>query len=203
LHKTDIVSIFYSKPKRSNMKKWIIGSLVGAILVFAWQFLSWSLLGIHGGEEKYTASQDQILSALNSSGLAEGQYRLPNAPPGATMDEQQNLMKQNEGKPWARVLYTKSASASMTSPMIMGFVVDLVLVILLISILVRGGLPSFTGIFTGAIAVGLFTFLWGPYTEHNWFNVPWSVIQGHLIDAVVAWGLCGLWLGWWLRKPSN
>jgi hypothetical protein len=43
--------------------------------------------------------------------------------------------------------------------MIMGFVIDIVLVLLLISILVRGGLPSAMGIFTGAIAVGLFSFL--------------------------------------------
>ena len=183
------------------MKKWIIGSLVGAIIVFAWQAASWMFLNIHSGEEKYTTAQDQILSALASSNLDEGMYMLPNTKPGTTMKEQQDFMKQNEGKPWAWVFYSKSMSTSMTKPMIMGFVIDLILVVLLISILVRGGLPSFTGIFTGAIAVGIFTFLWGPYMERNWYNVPWSAIQGHLIDAVAAWGLCGLWLGWWLRRP--
>ena len=185
------------------MKKWIIGSLVGAILVFAWQAASWMFLGTHAGEEKYTPAQDQILSTLASSNLQDGMYMLPTAKPGASMDEQQNLMKQNEGKPWAWIVYNNRRSVSMTTPMIMGFVIDLILVVLLISILVRGGLPSFTGIFTGAIAVGIFTFLWGPYMEHNWYNVPWSAIQGHLIDSVIAWGLCGLWLGWWLRRPSN
>ncbi len=183
------------------MKKWIIGSLVGAIIVFAWQAASWTFLGIHAGEEKYTPAQDQILSTLAASNLEDGMYMLPNAKPGATMDEHQELMKQNEGKPWAWILYSNKMNIGMTGPMIIGFVVDLILVLLLISILVRGGLPSFTGIFTGAIAVGLFTFLWGPYMERNWYNVPWSAIQGHLIDSIIAWGLCGLWLGWWLRKP--
>src|SRR6266498_2275802 len=158
------------------MKKWIIGSLVGAIIIFAWQAASWMLLGTHAGEEKYTPAQDQILSVLAASDLQDGRYMLPTVKPGATMAEQQNLMKQNEGKPWAWVLYSKSMSISMTTPMIMGFVIDLILVVLLISILVRGGLPSFMGIFTGAVAVGIFTFLWG---------------------------LCGLWLAWWLRRPVN
>lgn len=185
------------------MKKWIVGSLVGAIIVFAWQATSWTFLGIHAGEEKYTPAQDQILSTLNSANLEDGMYMLPNAKPGASMDEHQDLMKQNEGKPWAWVIYSNKMNIGMTGPMVIGFIVDLVLVILLISILVRGGLPSFMGIFTGAIAVGVFTFLWGPYMERNWYNVPWSVIQGHLVDAVVAWGLCGLWLAWWLRKPVN
>jgi len=183
------------------MKKWIIGSLVGAIIVFAWQFLSWTMIGIHSGEEKYASAQDQVLSALSSSNLEDGMYMLPNTQPGATMQEQQNLMQQNEGKPWARIVYVKSMSTNMTTPIVTGFIVDIILVVLLISILVRGGLPSFTGIFTGSVAVALFSFLSEPYTQHNWFNVPWSAIKGHLIDAIVAWGLCGLWLGWWLRRP--
>jgi hypothetical protein len=36
-------------------------------------------------------------------------------------------------------------------------------------------------------------------------QTPWDVIKGELIDLLVAWGLCGLWLGWWLnrRKKTN
>jgi hypothetical protein len=182
------------------MKKWIIGSLVGAILVFGWQFLSWDILALHSGESKYTSAQDQIMSTLNSSLTEDGMYMLPN---GATLKEKKDVMSNMNGKPFAWIMYEKSFSINMASSMIMGFVIDLVLVVLLISIMVRGGLPSFTGIVTGCMAVGIFTFLWGPYTSHNWYNVPWSAIQGHLIDAIVAWGLCGLWLAWWLRKPVN
>ena len=100
------------------MKKWIIGSLVGAIIIFAWQFLSWTMIGIHSGEEKYASAQDQVLSTLSSSNLEDGMYMLPNTQPGATMQEQQNLMQQNEGKPWARIVYVKSMTTSMTTPII-------------------------------------------------------------------------------------
>lgn len=182
------------------MKKWIIGSIVGAILVFAWQALSWDVLDLHKAEHKYTTAQDQILSTLTSANLEEGTYVIPNA---ATEKEQQELWKNNAGKPWAMVVYSKSANTDMVPMMIWGYVIDLLLVILLISILVRGGLPSFTGIVTGSIAVGVFAFLWEPYMSHNWYQVSWSSILGHLYDAIIAWGLCGLWLGWWLRRPVN
>ena len=43
------------------MKKWIVGSLVGAIIVFGWQFLSWNMLSIHIAGEKYTTAQDTII----------------------------------------------------------------------------------------------------------------------------------------------
>jgi hypothetical protein len=47
------------------MKKWLIGSLVGAILVFLWQFLSWTILPIHSGEAKYTPAEKEILTSLS------------------------------------------------------------------------------------------------------------------------------------------
>jgi hypothetical protein len=185
------------------MKKWIIGSIVGAIIVFAWQFCSWTVCDLHKGEHKYTTAQNQILSTLKAANLDDGSYVMPNADPGATREQQAQAWKDSSGKPFAMIVYGKAANADMAAPMIWGFVIDILLVILLISILVRGGLPSFIGIVTGSIAVGVFSFLWEPYMMHNWYQVPWSSIIGHLYDAIGAWGLCGLWLGWWLRRPVN
>lgn len=182
------------------MKKWLIGSFVGALIVFAWQFFSWNMLGIHNGGEKYTPAQDSIISMLSSALKEDGMYLVPTVSPGTSMKDANKLMEESEGKPYAGIMYVKSFSSGMTKPIIRSFLVDLLLVVLVISILVRGGLPSYTGIFTGCIAIGLFAFLWIPYMELNWFQIPWAAIQGHLIDAIVAWGLCGLWLGWWLRR---
>ena len=182
------------------MKKWIIGSLVGAILVFSWQGASWMLLGIHDKAMKYTPAEDQIVSTLSSNLQEDGMYFVPMSPPGSSETQKKEMMEKMKGKPWAWIIYGKSWSSDMTTTMITGFIVDIILVVLIISILVRGGLPSFIGIFTGCIAVGIFAFLWGPYTQRNWYNTPFESIQGHLIDAIVAWGLCGLWLGWWLRR---
>jgi hypothetical protein len=185
------------------MKKWIIGSIVGAIIVFAWQMLSWMVLDLHAPEHKYSPAQDQIMSTLNAANLEDGMYMLPNVKPGTSREQMKQEWENMGGKPWAMITYGKSLNEDMTTSMIMGFVVDLILVVLVISILVRGGLPSFLGIFTGCIAIGVFSFLWGPYMLRNWYNVPWPAIQPYLIDAIVAWGLCGLWLGWWLRRPVN
>jgi len=182
------------------MKKYVIGALVGAIIIFAWQFLSWSLLAIHAKEAKYLPAQDSILNILSSTIKEDGRYLLPTSPPGTSQEEMQKAAEQRNNQPLATITYKSKFVYSMSSPMIWGFVIDIILVVLLISILTRGGLPTFIQIFTGSIAVGIFSFLWGPYTQYNWFQVPWESIQGHLIDAVAAWGLCGLWLGWWLRR---
>jgi hypothetical protein len=64
-----------------------------------------------------------------------------------------------------------------------GFLVDWFLVFTLIYILTRGGTPTRIRTLAGSVAVGLFTFLAGPYTMHNWFKHLQKRIQVHLIDA--------------------
>jgi hypothetical protein len=179
------------------MKKWVIGSLAGAIIVFLWQAASWMFLGIHDNSFKYLPAQQEVLDVLSSKITEDGHYMLPSAP---TEKERQEMMEGMEGKPWASVIYHKSFSTDMVMPMIRGFLVDLFLVISLIYILTRGGVPITRRAFAGAVAVGLFTFLWGPYSGHIWFELPWHMITGDLIDAIAAWGLCGLWVGWWLNR---
>lgn len=182
------------------MKKWLIGSLVGAILIFLWQFLSWTVLQFHEAEAKYTPAQDSVLNYLSRTFNESGTYMLPTVPPGASQDAMEELGKKMDGKPWATLTYRSSYMNSMTRPMIRGFLVDFVLVLCLIYLLTRAGTPVGVRIFAASIALGLITFLWGPYTAHNWFQTPTADLNGHLIDSLVAWGLAGIWLGWWLNR---
>jgi hypothetical protein len=114
------------------MKKWAIGSIVGAILLFAWQFISWSAAGLHDKEFKYVPSQDQLMSNLSSSLKEDGQYMLPQAAPGATNDEKMKVMDQMNGKPYAMIIYKTAYKSDMITPIIRSFFVDLVIVLLLI-----------------------------------------------------------------------
>ena len=182
------------------MKKWLIGSFVGAILVFLWQFLSWTILPVHSGEAKYSPAQTEILNSLSASIKEDGVYMLPTVQPGASMDDHEKMMKDMEGRPWATVIYRTSYKGDMVMPMVRGFLVDWFLVFTLIYILTRGGTPTRIRILAGSVAVGLFTFMAGPYTMHNWFQTPTEAYIGHLLDAFVAWGLAGIWLGWWLNR---
>jgi hypothetical protein len=182
------------------MKKYLLGSLVGAIIVFLWQFASWSFLPVHDSTMKYTPNQDQIMTALTANLTEDGLYEVPSAP---TKKERQDMMKGMEGKPRASVIYHKSTNTDMTMRMIRSFLVDMFLVISLIYILTRGGTPIPRRAFSGSVALGLFTFVWVPYTGHIWFDLPWHMILGDLVDCLVVWGLVGIWIGWWLNRVKQ
>ena len=182
------------------MKKYLIGSIAGGIILFLWQGASWMALGIHDDAMKYNPGQDNIMSVLSSNIKEDGLYMIPSAP---TKKEQQDMMEKMEGKPWASVIYHNSMKGDMTMRFIRCILVDIFLVISLIYILTRGGTPIGRRVFSGSVAFGLATWLWTSYMGHIWFDLPWSMIKGDLIDSLAAWALCGLWLGWWLNRPGN
>ena len=54
------------------MKKQLIATLVGGVLIFFWQFLSWTALNVHGAEFTYTPNEGKILEALSQNLPASG-----------------------------------------------------------------------------------------------------------------------------------
>ncbi len=178
------------------MKKQLIATLVGGILLFVWQFLSWALLNVHGAEFTYTANQDRIMEVL-SQNLEEGQYMLPTAPPNSTPEQQQAIMESSTGKPWATLTYHKSMSADMGMNMLRAFAIDLLSVFLLVWLLLQSANLQFKSALLSSLAVGVIGYLTIPYLNTIWFE---ESSNGHLVDAVVQWGLVGVWLGWWLTK---
>ena len=181
------------------MKKNAIGALVGGIILFMWQFLSFGPLGIHNSQMMYTPQQDQILESLESAGLTEGEYFLPRAPMGATSEDQQALFEQRGGKPWAQISYREKLNFSQGSNMFRGLIIDILSVFLLIWILSNVSVPSMLTSIKVSVAIGLIGYFTINYLDSIWFET--SSIP-NLVDAIVQWGLCGVWLGWWMNRAS-
>lgn len=179
------------------MNKLIIGAIIGGLLIFVWQFLSWSILNIHAPQQRYTPKQDTILAFLNEQFSEDGFYYMPGLPEGASGEEYQKAMEINAGKPWAQIYYHKSWNANMNMNMLRGLIVNIVAVMLLIWILMKFKENNLTITLLSALSVGIISYLTTNYTTSIWFETP---SMPDLIDAIAAWGLCGIWLGWWLNR---
>lgn len=179
------------------MSKLAIGGVVGGILVFFWQFLSWGPLNLHAPQQRYTEKQDTILSFLSQQFSEDGFYFMPGLPEGASGDEYEKAMEANAGKPWAQVYYHKSWNTNMGMNMVRGLVANILAALLLCWILLKISNNSFQITFIASIAVGIISYLTNGYATAIWFEVP---SMPDLIDAIVAWALCGGWLGWWLNR---
>jgi hypothetical protein len=179
------------------MKKQLVATIVGGLILFIWQFLSWSMLPVHQSEYGYTPNQDKIMEVLTQNLTEEGTYMIPGVPPGSTQEQAQAAMDAGAGKPWASISYHKSMNTAMGMNMFRGFVVDLLAMYLLIWLLMKFSNLSMVTSIQASIAVGIIGYLTIPYLNTIWFETS---SMGYLVDALVQWGLVGVWLGWYLPR---
>lgn len=183
------------------MKKTIVPSIVGGIIIFVWQFLSWPVLNLHKAANHYTPNQDAILTALNANLPEEGGYIVPGLPENASKEDHEKLMKEANGKPWATIQYHKSQEAStgaMITNMVRALLTNIIMIWIFCWILYRINTANFGTIFIASLFTGLIVFLSSPYIISIWYK--WFDITAHFIDAIVSWGLSGLWLAWWFTR---
>ena len=179
------------------MKKLIIGAIVGSLILFIWQFLSWAMLDLHGSQMDHTPQQDAIMEAINNSGLEEGDYFMPRAPRGASSEEAQAVMETAEGKPWALVKYRKTMKSQMGLNMFRGWAICLVSVLLLGWLLGQFAEVNLKKAIIAAVSIGIIGYLTVPYLNSIWFE---GNSMPDLIDAIVPWAATGAWLGWWIPR---
>ncbi len=179
------------------MKKQLIASLVGGLILFIWQFLSWAAIPIHKSAYGYTPNQDRIMEVLNQNLTEAGTYMLPGMPPGTPHEQAEKEMQGSLGKPWASISYHKSFNPNMGFNMFRGFSVDLVAAFLLTWLLLNFKTLNFRTAVQASICVGIISYLTIPYLNSIWFE---GTTIEHLIDAICQWGIVGAWLGWWLPR---
>jgi len=178
------------------MSKQIIATVVAALILFFWQFLSWGVLNLHGGEISYTPNQDKIIQVLSENLNEAGQYRVP---AGATAEEYQAVMDANAGKPWATINYQPQQSTAFGMNLFRGIVIDLLSAFLLVWILMKFADLNFMNALLGALAVGAIGYMTIPYMNSIWFQ---TTTMGYIAD-LIGWGIVGAWLGYYLPKAKN
>ena len=177
------------------MKKIIIGSLVGGLILFIWQFLSYSTFDLHFDQMAYTPNQEEIMSCLEGK-ITEGEYYMIRAPKG-DMEEQGRLMEERLGKPWAMIQYHNSLENTFGSNLLRAFIINSLAIAFLCWIMMQMSDLSMKNAIITSVMVGLIGYLTINYIDGIWFKI--GTIPD-LIDAIIPWAAIGAWLGYWVNK---
>ena len=171
------------------MKRQLLFSLIGAVVIFVWQFLSFAMPNFHKSAMEYTPLQDEILQKLDEIGLEEGMYIIGMPDPSLSSDEMRAAMKDYEGKPWGVLNYQMNNSTDMVMPMVRGFIICFVIAFLLFWIFLQQKEATLKNRLFISLAVGMIGFFFVPYTGFIWFREP--DIWAYLADAIVPWSILG------------
>lgn len=180
------------------MKKLVIGAIVGGILVFLWHTLSWTVLQLHQKEYQKAPNEEAIVQFLNGQFKADGQYMVPTVDPKASAEEREKVTAAMMGKPWATINYHSAYNANMGTNIARGLLVDIIAVFFVCWVLMKNTNSTFSNTFISTLLIGIAGYLFIPYANYIWFPSPGATIN--FIDVLVSWGLCGIWLGWWLNR---
>ena len=182
--------------------KIIISSLVGAIIVFVFQAMSWMFLGIHATSTQAAANDEQVMTALNANMKESAVYDIPHWDMKGSKEDQEKMAKEMEGKPWARVIFHASHEMSMSTPMIRGFILDL-LGMLMVAFIISKSAGSFGSHFMTAMYMAIYSLCLTVLMDWNWWSTPMSFVSGLIIDSLIIGVLSGLWMGWYWSRGTK
>ena len=179
------------------MKKILIGSLVGTVIMFIWSMLAWMMLPIHANTYMYTPAQDAILKVLSESNLESGTYGMPSA---ATPEEAYKVHEANAGKPGAAIFYLKAEPPMGGSMMLGGFLIGFVGVFAACVLLVANMNGSFFSRWWMVMMVAVIVIFHQHLMDWNWMGNSWAYTRDMILDTACGWALTGLWLAWWFGR---
>ena len=175
------------------MKPIFLSTVVGGLVLFIWQFLSFAAINLHGPAQQYTPLDREILAHLDALDLDEGMYALGSPSPEERADPDglgAEYMARMEGQPYGVLNYQHEWRGDMTPNLIRSLVMNLIAAALIAWLLSQAKHPTMLKRMLFAIGIGLSGFIFYPYSNFIWFKNP--DIVAHMIDAIVPFGLVGL-----------
>ena len=173
------------------MKNPIVYTLVGGLVLFVWQFLSYAAINLHGEAQAYTPKDQEILAFLETIELEHGMYAL-----GAPSPEERNDPALQEAYSSARKaeaggaelpaeLDQQHGGQPRTQPV--HEPADRFLLFWMMRNLSDGSLKKRLML---TVAAGWVGFMFFPYSHFIWYKNP--DIWAYMIDATVPFAVLGL-----------
>lgn len=182
-----------------------IAALLGAIVIFIWQFAAHMILPIGQMGFRLPTSEDAVLHAVAAELPQPGIYILPSLDPAKMSDEValKAWGQKSAVNPYAFVVVNASdpnvASNGMGRQLGTQFVSNFIGA-LLAAWLLAATAWSFAGRVIGAAVIGLFGWLANIVPHWTWYRFPPDYMIGTGIDQVVGWLLAGVAIAWWLGR---
>jgi hypothetical protein len=188
------------------MNKLIVPSLITAVVVFIWMFISWTLLPWHNVDIKSIKDQ-ALLEQMKESLTEPGIYLYPGEPEDESNAAMQEWSDQYKAGPLVHfmVYNPQGAEWDMAMPMIKSFLINFIAAfiagVLLMMTLAQN--PSFWRRVIFVMMLGLFAAFVGPFVEWNWWSFPTGYSMINAIDLCVTWFIAGLVLAWRIKPELN
>ncbi len=190
------------------IKQLVLGTVLGAIVLFIWNALAWMIIPWPGEPLRHFTSEDAIVAAIKANAPRSGNYLIPNEPqrlPGMTEEQYQKAMKDAEDRmnngPNVFVA-VRLEPVSVARAMVVGFLTNIVTVFLACVLLRQTDRLSYRGRVGFVAGLGLLIFAGGHLDEWNWWGFSHAYTMMQLGALAIGWILAGLVMAIFLRGKT-
>lgn len=185
------------------MFKLILGSFLAALAVFAWEALSWSVLGWHENSYRSFRNEEAVAEVIKANATSgQGIYRLPgmDEPPSVSTAEEKKQFYKEQKEALEQGPYVFAIIRPGRTEMSMGVNLTLSFIRSFVCALLAAALLSQIALFYPAriafvATLGLFAGLTSDLPTWIWMENPGRDTIVNIADHLIAWIIGGAVLG--------
>ncbi|MEO1655625.1 MAG: hypothetical protein AAFU64_18930 [Bacteroidota bacterium] len=183
-------------------KKVIFSLLIGSILLFAWNAVSWMVLPFHTQSLKNIPPGVISAEIMREAMPASGVYHYPGYPANfeqATMDQVETQLKAG---PRITMMAYVNRPTRLFEPATFGisFFLNVLTVLFTYLLLTRLKSPTFASVFLACMSLAIISALLSDMSLMNWFMFPWGYTLTMVFDKLMSFVLLGLLFGGYTFK---
>ena len=189
------------------MNKLIVPSLIAAVVVFIWMFISWAVIGWHNVDIKNLPNGDALAEQMKESINEPGIYIYPGHPDGGDDTDMEEWTSKYKAGPLVNFMVYHPEGSEPMNPMnfiksfIINFIAAFIAGVLLMMTLAQN--PSFWRRVIFVTLLGLFAGFIGPFMDWNWWSFPTGYTIVEVADFCLTWFFAGLVLAWRIKPELN
>ena len=191
-------------------KQLVFGTILGAIVLFVWGALAWTLVPWPGDPIKMFTDEAAVAQAITANAPRSGNYLLPNMPrrtPGMTDQQYAAASKAMEERmshgPIVFAAVRLEPFTSMTKPLLTNFVNQLLLALLASVLLSQTRGLSYGARIGFVTALGVLIFLGGHVDEWIWWSFGNTYMLMQMGALIIGWFLAALVIGKFVRGKAT
>jgi len=184
----------------------LLASILAAVLMFAWGFVFWALLGVGPQMMQPLPAELDVLAALRNSQAPSGMYVYPM--PVDAQDEAgvAEFERKHQEGPLLQLAYRQEGGPSMPPSIFaqgFGHYFAVALLTGCLLALASRGLPRFSGRLVFVLLVSLVTAIWGNVGDVVWWFHSPRYCVGNMAYTLGAGLAMGLVLAAIVRRPAD
>ncbi len=186
------------------MKKKIITIVLGTVILFVWNAISWMALPFHSNTLTNIPEAAIETGTMRELMPSDGVYHYPGLPENDSDQSIKSVEEKLADGPRITLMVYKSGPTAFFDPMqFMGsLLINLITVVLALYVISQMNTANLNSIVLTSIGIGLISAVISDFSLMNWYMFPLDYTLVNVFDKVIAFGLLGLLFRYYTLKQG-